>query len=195
MNKRVFNWCLVISFLVILFIITIVYFYFKGPKEVVWTKKDGGNISLTYTDEFNGLTIKNCVPLKDNVGMTLNRADMFFDFSITTEVIEADKMDYEISIKKDSGNSTTVDENIKVYLEEEVNDKYSSVFGPSTYTESTEKTKLGTPKGNMVLYKVTKKANSTDKYRLRVWLSDTAVFDKKAVQNISVKVFVNGKAS
>ena len=47
----------------------------------------------------------------------------------------------------------------------------------------------------MVLYKVAKKANSTDKYRLRVWLSDTAVFDKKAVQNISVKVFVNGKAS
>ena len=97
--------------------------------------------------------------------------------------------------KKDSGNSTTIDENIKVYLEEEVNDKYTTVFGPSIYLESQEKTKLGTPKGNMVLYKVAKKANSTDKYRLRVWLSDTAVFDKKAVQNISVKVFVNGKAS
>ncbi len=195
MNKRVFNWCLVISFFVILFIITIVYLYLNGPKEFVWTKKEGGNISLTYTDEFNGLTIRKCVPLNDNRGMKLDSADMFFDFSVTTELDDAESIDYEISVQKDSSLSTTLDENIRVYLETVKNERYVGVFGPEIYEPSTEKSKLGTDVGYMPVYKVNKTNNSTDKYRLRVWLYDKAVFDKRAVQNITMKVYVTGKAN
>lgn len=195
MNKKVLNWCLCISFIVILILVIMVVMFFKSPKEVVTKKLDGGNISLTYTDDFNGITVKKCVPLNDNRGKTLDSADLFFDFSITSELKDADKIDYEISLKKDSSLSTSLDENIRVYLEEEKDGRYVSVFGPETYVESTSKTKLGTDIGYMPVLKVRKTSNSTDKYRLRVWLYDKAVFDKKAVQNITMKVYVNGKAS
>ncbi|MBQ6477243.1 MAG: hypothetical protein IJI43_02270 [Bacilli bacterium] len=195
MNKKVLNWCLCISFIIILILVILVVLFLKSPKEVVTKKLDGGNISLTYTDDFNGLTVKKCVPLNDNRGKTLDSADLFFDFSITSELKDANKIDYEISVKKDTTLSTTLDENIRVYLEEEKDDKYVPVFGPETYLEGTEKTKLGTDVGYMPILKVKKTANSTDKYRLRVWLYDKAVFDKKAIQTITMKVYVNGKAS
>ncbi len=66
MNKKVLNLCLCISFVVILVLVISVYSFYKTPKEVVTKKLNGGNISLTYTDEFNGLTIRKCVPLNDN---------------------------------------------------------------------------------------------------------------------------------
>ncbi len=195
MNKKVLNLCLCISFVVILVLVISVYSFYKTPKEVVTKKLNGGNISLTYTDEFNGLTIRKCVPLNDNRGMKLDSADMFFDFSVTTELDDAESIDYEISVQKDSSLSTTLDENIRVYLETVKNERYVGVFGPEIYEPSTEKSKLGTDVGYMPVYKVNKTNNSTDKYRLRVWLYDKAVFDKRAVQNITMKVYVTGKAN
>ena len=195
MNKKVLNLCLCISFVVILVLVISVYSFYKTPKEVVTKKLNGGNISLTYTDEFNGLTIRKCVPLNDNRGMKLDSADMFFDFSVTTELDDAESIDYEISVQKDSSLSTTLDENIRVYLETVKNERYVGVFGPETYEHSTEKSKLGTDVGYMPVYKVNKTNNSTDKYRLRVWLYDKSVFDKRAVQNITMKVYVTGKAN
>ncbi len=195
MNKKVLNWCLCISFVIILVLVILVYSFYKTPKEVVTKKLNGGNISLTYTDDFNGLTIRKCVPLNDNRGMKLDSADMFFDFSVTTELDDADSIDYEISVQKDSSLSTTLDENIRVYLETVKNERYVNVFGPETYDPSTEKSKLGTDVGYMPIYQVNKTNNSTDKYRLRVWLYDKAVFDKRAVQNITMKVYVTGKAN
>lgn len=195
MNKKVLNWCLCISFIIILILVILVVLFLKSPKEVVTKKLDGGNISLTYTDDFNGITVKKCVPLNDNRGMKLDSADLFFDFSVTSELKDADKIEYEISLKKEKTLSTTLDENIRVYLEEEKNNKYVGVFGPETYVEGNSKTELGTDAEYMPVLKVKKTTNSTDKYRLRVWLYDKAVFDKKAVQNITMKVYVNGKAS
>lgn len=194
MDKKVFNWCLCISLIVILILVICVFMFLKSPKEVVTKKLDGGNISLTYTDEFNGITVRKCVPLSDARGIKLDSADLFFDFSVTSELKAADGLEYEISVKKDTALSTSLDENIKVYLEQEKDNGYVGVFGPEIYTEATSKSKLGTDVGYMPIYKVKKTSNSTDKYRLRVWLHDKAVFDKKAIQNITMKVYVNGKA-
>ncbi len=195
MNKRVFNWSLCASILVILILLIALLIFYNSPKEVVTKKLDGGSINLTYTDEFNGITVNKCVPLNDNRGKIMDSADLFFDFSVTSELLDADVINYEISLKKDTALSTTLDENIRVYLEKEKDGKYITAFGPETYEESNSKTKLGTDVGYMPILKVKKTSNSTDKYRLRVWLSDRAIVDKKALQKITMKVYVTGKAS
>ena len=119
MNKRVFNWSLCASILVILILLIAILIFYNSPKEVVTKKLDGGSINLTYTDEFNGITVNKCVPLNDNRGKIMDSADLFFDFSVTSELLDADVINYEISLKKDTALSTTLDENIRVYLEKE----------------------------------------------------------------------------
>ena len=107
--------------------------FLKSPKKEVIKKLDGGDISLTYTDETNGISINDLKPISDAAGMKLDSADMFFDFSVSTDLMEANTMEYEISIKKDNNYSTVLDDNIRVYLEEQKGVNYVNVFGPKTY--------------------------------------------------------------
>ena len=72
---------------------------------------------------------------------------------------------------------------------------YINVFGPKTYTELEKKSKLGTKKGYMPILKVKKTKSDIDNYRLRVWLYDKATIPTGAKQNVTMKVYVNGKAS
>ena len=156
---------------------------------------DGGSITLTYTDSFSGIQLLKVEPVNDSVGMKFDSADKFFDFSVNTSMEQANKINYEISIKKDSKESTTLDENIRIYLEKENNSKYVSVFGPETYTPLTKKTNIGTKSGYMVIYSGEVMKNGTENYRLRVWLSDKAKYDNTAAQNITMNVSISAKAS
>ena len=184
-----------ISLILFVVLMTVVISFFKTPKEVKLEKLDGGSITLTYTDTFNGIQLLKVEPVNDSVGMKFDSADKFFDFSVNTTMKESNKINYEISIKKDSNESTTLDENIRIYLEKENNSKYVSVFGPETYTPLTKKTNIGTKSGYMVIYSGEKMKSGTDNFRLRVWLYDKAQFDKTAAQNITMNVSVSAKAS
>ena len=184
-----------ISLILFVVLMTVVISFFKTPKEVKLEKLDGGSITLTYTDTFNGIQLLQAEPVSDTTGMKFDSADKFFDFSVNTSMEQANKINYEISIKKDSKESTTLDENIRIYLEKENNSKYVSVFGPETYTPLTKKTNIGTKSGYMVIYSGEVMKNGTENYRLRVWLSDKAKYDKTAAQNITMNVSISAKAS
>lgn len=195
MNKKVFGSVFLISIVILIVLIIMVSIFLNSPKKEKIKKIDGGDISLTYTDDINGLSIVDLKPISDAVGMKLDRADMFFDFSVSTDLIEANSLDYEISIKKDKDYSTTLDDNIRVYLEEQTGNSYKQVFGPKTYEEITKKSKIGTKSGYMPILKVKKTSSGIDSYRLRVWLSDKANIVEGAKQNITMKVYVTGKAN
>ena len=184
-----------ISLILFVVLITVVISFFKTPKEVKLEKLDGGSITLTYTDTFNGIQILQAEPVSDTTGMKFDSADKFFDFSVNTTMKESNKINYEISIKKDSNESTTLDENIRVYLEKIDNNKNTPVFGPETYKPITKKTNIGTKSGYMVIYSGEKMKSGTDNFRLRVWLYDKAQFDKTAAQNITMNVSISAKAS
>lgn len=195
MKNKNFITLLVISIVLFIVLISVVISFYKTPKKVKLEKMDGGSITLTYTDSFSGIQLLKVEPVNDSVGMKFDSADKFFDFSVNTSMEQANKINYEISIKKDSKESTTLDENIRIYLEKENNSKYVSVFGPETYTPLTKKTNIGTKSGYMVIYSGEVMKNGTENYRLRVWLSDKAKYDKTAAQNITMNVSISAKAS
>lgn len=195
MKNKNFITLLVISIVLFIVLISVVISFYKTPKKVKLEKMDGGSITLTYTDSFSGIQLLKVEPVNDSVGMKFDSADKFFDFSVNTSMEQANKINYEISIKKDSKESTTLDENIRIYLEKENNSKYVSVFGPETYTPLTKKTSIGTKSGYMVIYSGEVMKNGTENYRLRVWLSDKAKYDKTAAQNITMNVSISAKAS
>ena len=195
MKNKNFITLLVISIVLFIVLISVVISFYKTPKKVKLEKMDGGSITLTYTDSFSGIQLLKVEPVNDSVGMKFDSADKFFDFSVNTTMKESNKINYEISIKKDSNESTTLDENIRIYLEKENNSKYVSVFGPETYTPLTKKTNIGTKSGYMVIYSGEVMKNGTENYRLRVWLSDKAKYDKTAAQNITMNVSISAKAS
>ena len=195
MNKRAVYYSVSISLIIGIALILLVSVYFTSDKKVIYQRLEGGTVTLSYMDELNGITIDNASTTSDAIGMKLDGADQYFDFSVITKINEASKIDYEISVVKDINKSTTIDDYVRVYLEKLVDGSYSSVFGPNTYEPITKDSSLGSKMGSMILYKERRTKSGTDNYRLRVWLSDSASIKKGSRQNITLLVYVNGKAS
>lgn len=180
-----------ISVLVIGFIVTgFVIFSIKG-KEIIEEEENGANLIITYTDNRTGLQIKDVHPTTDELGIKNLTKGEYFDFSVDVDLDNAARVEYEIALVKNIKTSSLTNDDIRIYLEKEESGTYTKVFGPDKFTPLTKKTKYGSKIGTMVIYKI-KKANSTsDKYRLRMWMSEKA---KDATGSFDVDVVINGKA-
>ena len=166
--------------------------FYNAPMKVKKENFDGGDISLTYADEVNSFSITNGVPTSDLVGVKLDSADKYFDFTVNTKFDEANEISYEIIIIKDEKKSTTLDNNIKLYLEKQENGVYTDVFGPSVFDDNVVDDDFG--KYAMSVYEEKTTTNRTDNYRLRMWISDKAVFSPEEIQNYTVKIAIKGEA-
>jgi len=180
-----------ISVLVIGFIVTgFVIFSIKG-KEIIEEEENGANLIITYTDNRTGLQIKDVHPTTDELGIKNLTKGEYFDFAVDVDLDNAARVEYEIALVKNIKTSSLTNDDIRIYLEKEESGTYTKVFGPDKFTPLTKKTKYGSKIGTMVIYKI-KKANSTsDKYRLRMWMSEKA---KDATGSFDVDVVINGKA-
>lgn len=168
------------------------YIHLNQPEVVEEETLEGANISLTYADEQNLFSIENAVATSDIVGISADSAELFFDFTVKTTIEEANEVKYEVILVKDETISTALNSNVKVYLEKETNGTYTEVAGPVTFEANVDDSKFGD--NAMSLYQNTKTSSGTDNYRLRMWISDTAMFDAGQIQNFGVKVAINGKA-
>lgn len=168
------------------------YIHLNQPKNVEEKTLDGGNISLTYSDEENLFTIEKAIPTSDMVGTVYDSADLFYDFTVMTEIEEADFVEYEVILVKDETVSTALNENIKVYLEKEKSGTYTEVVAPVEFTANVEDDEFG--ENAMSIYTQKKTSNGNDNYRLRMWVSDSAIFDANQIQNFGVKVAIRGVA-
>ena len=130
--------------------------------------------------------------MSDADGMIQDASDKFFDFSINTDISNANNLEYSIILVKDEELSTALDENVKIYLEKEVSGSYSEVTGPIVFSSNMKDSEY---KNAMTIYKGTNKNNKTENFRLRMWISDTAEVTPEQIQNYSVKIMVDGKAN
>lgn len=149
------------------------------------------NISMNYTESENGISIVNATPISDSVGKLLNGKGEYFDFTVTATLAGNAKVTYEIAAMKDK-SSTISDDNIKLYLEQQVSGTYEETMAPKTYTPIKEDSQIGSPAGSMVLKTVNKDESGTDNYRLRMWIKENTSIDIS--QHYTVKVNVYGKA-
>ena len=156
-SKKVLWSVLIISFLIILIVLLAFGIFFKNQGNVNTKESNPGIITMNYADS-NVFELSNLTPVTDAAGKKNN----------------ADEIDYEIAVSVNKSD-TNIDVNkLKVYLEKEESGSYSRVFGPSIFKAITSKSKYGSPTGSMILYKNNVKNNTTDNYRLRVWLDSTS---------------------
>ena len=193
-SKNVLFGIIGVSVLISIVVIVSFIIFYNSPKIVKNEKADAGYVSMTYTDDEAAFSILNASPITYSVGMSLSGADQYFDFTINTSILDDAIVEYEISLVKDSKSSNALDSNIKVYLEKQKSGTYVKEFGPKEFEGIKTNSDIGSPKGSMVIAKVSKQKDSTDNYRLRMWVSDKAVISDGSLQNYTVKVLVKGKA-
>ena len=191
LNKTFWILTLVICLICIAGISVGFYLYkLETDKEII-KEKLGGDVYLKFVGNTIGFTLLNASPMTDQLGALQEGENKFFDFSVEVKLDEAEYVEYEISIEKDTAFSNIPDNEVKFYLEEENSGSFSKVFGPSEFKPLEEDSELGTEAGNMVLYTVKKNTSGSTNYRLRMWMSDKSTM---LVGNYSVEVSINGKA-
>lgn len=182
------------NFWIVLIVVCIILMLFIGFGYSCFSNRDanviekvieGGYVTLKYTNSTSGLSIYKAKPTTDNVGSKESENGKYFDFSVDTDLKDASKIEYEISVKKDTSKSNISDDDIRIYLEKEESGTYSEFFGPNKYLPIKKDTKIGTEAGSMVVANLTKIKSGTDNYRLRIWLSDTSLINDG---NYSVEV-------
>lgn len=198
-SKFIFISVILVTILVIL-VLCLSFAAFKRATSEDGTNSNNGSngngginskISMTYTENMNGISIQDALPTSDEVGKHLNGKGEYFDFTIKSNIVNS-SITYEIAAIKDK-SSTISDDSIKLYLEKQNSGTYEQVMEPTIFKSITKRSKIGSPKGSMVLYKLNRKKSGTDNYRLRMWIKEDAVVEMD--KSYTVKVNVYGKAS
>ena len=193
-NKEYSKKIIISLILVIILVLLVICLSFSAYIKMEQNKqsKDDvkANVSMTYTESTNGISIENASPTSDEVGKKLNGKNEYFDFTVSTKNPNKSKVVYEIAAVKDK-NSTISDNDIRIYLEKQVSGTYEEIVKPQPFKPIAKNSKIGSPKGSMLLKKVKTKVSSYDNYRLRMWLSDKA--NIQDVKTYAVKINVYGK--
>lgn len=192
-NKHLRVTIISLIFVVILVLLVIVLSfstYFHTEKAKIYNYNNTENVSMTYAESTNSISIANAFPISDEAGKTLKGKGEYFDFSVTTKVIKGNPVEYEIVAVKDD-NSTLSDNEVKIYLEKQENGTYEQVLKPKEFEPLQEESNIGAPIGSMVLLKVKKTSSGNDNYRLRMWVSDQANIQE--VKTYSIRINVYGK--
>lgn len=198
-SKFIFISVILVTILVIL-VLCLSFAAFKRATSEDGTNSNNGSngngginskISMTYTENMNGISIQDALPTSDEVGKHLNGKGEYFDFTIKSNIVNS-SITYEIAAIKDK-SSTISDDSIKLYLEKQNSGTYEQVMEPTIFKSITKRSKIGSPTGSMILYKLNRKKSGTDNYRLRMWIKEDAVVEMD--KSYTVKVNVYGKAS
>lgn len=120
----------------------------------------------------NGINIMNAVPISDSKGKLLTGTGKYFDFSITATSQEHDLV-YKVLINKNK-ESTLDNSDIRIYLTELLGNTEKELV--LTTFDSLETQKVNNTNYYVLYQKRLEKGikNYSDRYRLRMWVKDTA---------------------
>ena len=181
--------CLLIFILMVIGVSMATFTYTKEKDSV--NTISTGNVSLNYTENTNGIDITNAYPISDDVGRTLTLENQYFQFSINVSIQGDVVADYEISAEK-LETSTLSNDEVKLYLEKEVNNSYEEIMAPKHFTPLSESTDLGTVAGTMLLDSGSVDKTSSINYRLRMWVDANTIVGELE-KNFGVRVSVKAK--
>lgn len=159
-----------------------------------------GSIIMNYTEDTNGISIVNAVPMSTTDGMnqqpggSMAGENRTFDFTVSATMSAGQSVGYDIVAVKD-GASTLSDNQVYLYLESESGGAYSGIMSPARFTGSLSESTYGAPSGTMTLYTGQFNQSSSAKYRLKMWVAeDAASFGEYTDKTYTVKIDVYGKA-
>ena len=167
-------WIVFISICIVLSIILMIAFVSYNNRKTVIVEKDvnGADIVVDYKSDTKLLSLTDVKPTSNVEGVAADD-EMFFNFTLDIRKRDSKQIDYEISVIKDP-SSTINDNDIRIYLEKEVNGTYKEAFSPGYYEGIKRETEIGSKKGSMVIYSDTITSSVTSKYRIRLWLANNS---------------------
>ena len=132
-----------------------------------------GSITMTYTETDNTISLSGALPTTDKTGMVRLNPGEYFDFSVSSEIKGDVNINYEISAKKEDGN-TIGGEYIKLYLTRLTDDGEEALMVPETYNEETSANDYtGRPVNEMSLYTSSMNSSESNNYRLRMYVDES----------------------
>ncbi len=175
-NKR--KEIIIIGVLVLLMIVIIVgtsyaAFRYGGVGETE-NSITSGAITMKYTETSNGITLNGALPTTDKTGTVRLTPGEHFDFNISSTITGNTNINYEISAKKEDGN--TIDgKYIKLYLTKLNEDgTEEALMVPEVYSEETTSNNYtGRPANEMSLYTSSMNSSESNNYRLRMYVDES----------------------
>ena len=132
-----------------------------------------GSITMTYTETDNTISLSGALPTTDKTGMVRLNPGEYFDFSVSSEITGDVNINYEISAKKEDGN-TIGGEYIKLYLTRLTDDGEEALMAPETYSEEASANDYtGRPVNEMSLYTSSMNSSESNNYRLRMYVDES----------------------
>ena len=178
MNKSKRKEIIIIGVLILLMIVIIVgtsyaAFRYGGIGEVE-NSITSGAITMKYTETSNGITLNGALPTTDKTGTVRLTPGEYFDFNISSTITGNTNINYEISAKKEDGN--TIDgKYIKLYLTKINSDgTEEALMVPEVYSEETSANNYtGRPSNEMSLYTSSMNSSENNNYRLRMYVDES----------------------
>ena len=133
-----------------------------------------GAITMKYTETSNGITLSGALPTTDKTGTVRLTPGEYFDFNISSTITGNTNINYEISAKKEDGN--TIDgKYIKLYLTKINSDgTEEALMVPEVYSEETSANNYtGRPSNEMSLYTSSMNSSENNNYRLRMYVDES----------------------
>ena len=132
------------------------------------------SITMTYTETDNTISLNGALPTTDKTGTVRLNPGEYFDFSVSSKIVGDVNINYEISAKKEDGN-TIGGEYIKLYLTKINSDgTEEALMVPETYNEeSSANDYTGRPVNEMSLYTSSMNSSESNNYRLRMYVDES----------------------
>ena len=134
-----------------------------------------GTITMSYSEDTNGINLTDALPMTDNVGKALSEENQYFDFTVSADVTGTTTINYAITATKEA-ESTIPDTGVKVYLTD-MGTSDTPVDDYATPKKVSELSKTasdvsGAPDDHYLLHSGTFSATTSNQYRLRMWVAD-----------------------
>ena len=159
-----------------------------------------GTITMSYTEDTNGITLSNALPMTDDAGKALSAEGQYFDFTVNAKIVGkgTTKIDYVITATEVTHSLPNT--GVKVYLTSNTDQKVElapTVVSTLPLTQSGNS--ASAPAGERILKSdsistTDASVDETTTYRLRMWV-DQAYQAPSEQQVYSIKVNVYGAAA
>ena len=182
--------CIIILILAVVGVSYAAIFYSKAGEKV--NRVTTGTMTMSYSENTNGINLTNAYPMTDDIGRNLNDTNQYFDFTVNATIGGNVIIDYVVTATKE-GDSTLPDNAVKVYLTNLNSGTESQVLAPTKVSDLqlTYQNTTGAPDGQYVLFNSTFSQTEARNYRLRMWVASDYVLPSFS-QTYKLRVNVYG---
>ena len=205
-SKNVVLWTIVLIVIIVSIIGLTFAFFTYSRLSTTETTLQMGKMMFGYTEESNGISLINAIPISDERAMDSVNENSYFDFYITYNFPTTTTIYYEIDLEDvtkeldeiQNGSLTSIDySRIKVALENRNQVQKNRVLSVEPiYFSELINTPAANDKKGYKLYNQTTTGSNTDYYRLYMWIPEydqanvgIPLIDLDGVQGIQQQVF------